>query len=144
MRLHCTGDGDVGDADLVAVLDPVLRSERLRGAAIVFAGDYVYAMSIDTRVALSAAAAARGAVAAVFPFDQLLRHYLLQRADAFDHGERPGRRSMHSLGWFAPRHVEQWFQDRLEPDPYARYAFVLEADVTELSAAHAASEPAPI
>jgi homoaconitate hydratase len=75
-----------------------------------------------------------GALAGVFPFDEVLRDYLYSRADYFAKGSRPGTRRPGSLGSYTRADIDGWWTTRhaLAPDPNAHYAITLEIDLSTI------------
>jgi homoaconitate hydratase len=132
IKLRGSRPAGVAGQDLIGALRAFFGRGQVRGMAVEFHGDGAGELSVAERMSVAATATDWGALAAVFPFDVPLRNYLFARATCFDRGERPGRRYTLSRGWYAHRHVEQWFQERLEPDPYAHYATSLDLDLTTI------------
>jgi len=73
-----------------------------------------------------------GALAGAFPFDEVLRDYLYERADYFARGIRPGRRTAGSRGSYTRADVDRWWNERITADPDASYAIELELDLSSV------------
>ncbi|MEX2218574.1 MAG: homoaconitase [Phycisphaerales bacterium] len=101
-------------------------------------------LSIDQRMSIANMTTEWGALAGVFPFDEVCRDYLLSRADYFAKGRRPGVRRPGSLGTYTRAEVEGWWTGRsalradddaagrsaLRADDDAGYAIELELDLS--------------
>jgi homoaconitate hydratase len=72
-----------------------------------------------------------GALAGVFPFDEVAVNYLRSRVDALTSPSRPGTRGSHSRSGYTKADIDQWWQKRpeLSADPDAYYAIELELDL---------------
>src|SRR4051812_2245196 len=91
-------------------------------------------LTMDQRMSIANMTTEWGALAGLFPFDQVLRDYLYSRADYFAKGRRPGTRLPGSLGVYTRADVDRWWAERaaLAPDPGAAYAIELELDVSSV------------
>lgn len=98
------------------------------------ADEGVGCLSMDQRMSIANMTTEWGALAGVFPFDEVLRDYLHARADYFGRGRRPGVRREGSLGSYSRGDVDSWWSRRaeLEPDGDARYAVELEVDLSSI------------
>ncbi|MFG0258860.1 MAG: aconitase family protein, partial [Phycisphaerales bacterium JB041] len=68
-----------------------------------------------------------------FPFDGVLRAYLLARAEYFASSRRPGTRREGSRGGYSASDVERWWSERLEADSGAEYAVQLVLDLSSIT-----------
>jgi homoaconitate hydratase len=102
--------------------------------AVEFVGEGVRALTIDQRMSIANMTTEWGALAGVFPFDEVTRDYLLSRAEYFAKGRRPGVRREGSLGVYTRADVEKWWAERssLAPDAGASYAVELEIDLDSI------------
>src|SRR5947209_11988783 len=75
-----------------------------------------------------------GALAGVFPFDEITVDYLRSRVPAFTDPNRPGRRGPKSRSGYANADIDKWRKDRatLSADEDAEYAIGLELDLASV------------
>jgi homoaconitate hydratase len=120
--------------DVIIALCGVFNRDEVLNHAVEFAQDEaggISAMSMDQRMSIANMTTEWGALAGVFPFDEVLRDYLLARAAYFAAGRRPGTRHPGSLGGYSSGDVQGWWARRQElaADPGAHYAVELELDL---------------
>jgi len=72
-----------------------------------------------------------GALAGVFPFDEVTVNYLRSRVAEFNNPKRPGTRGAKSRSGYTNADIEKWWKNRseLSADPDAEYAIELELDL---------------
>ena len=72
-----------------------------------------------------------GALAGVFPFDEVTVNYLRSRVGAFSSPSRPGIRGRKSRSGYTNADIDAWWKNRseLSADPDAEYAIELELDL---------------
>ncbi|MBC7772475.1 MAG: homoaconitase [Pyrinomonadaceae bacterium] len=121
------------------VLNHAVEFVSERNATGSYAADSLASLSIDQRMSISNMTTEWGALAGLFPFDEVLRDYLFSRADYFAKGGgkfRPGVRRAGSLGTYTRADVERWWAGengaRLAADPGANYATELEIDLSTI------------
>jgi homoaconitate hydratase len=115
--------------DVIIALCGLFNHDEVLNCAVEFVGDGVASLSIDHRLSIANMTTEWGALAGVFPFDEALKAYLLDRADYFEAGRRPGVRHEGSLGSYTRADVERWWHERLEADEGASYSVELELDL---------------
>lgn len=115
--------------DVIIALCGLFNKDEVLNHAVEFHGDGVSSMTMDQRMSIANMTTEWGALAGVFPFDEILRAYLCDRADYFARGVRPGRRSPASLGSYTRADVDRWWTERLAADADAIYAIDLELDL---------------
>jgi homoaconitate hydratase len=115
--------------DVIIALCGLFNKDEVLNHAVEFHGEGVSAMSMDQRLSIANMTTEWGALAGVFPFDEILRDYLYDRADYFSRGIRPGRRAPDSLGSYTRTDVDRWWNEKLEADRDANYAIELELDL---------------
>lgn len=98
------------------------------------ASEGIASLSMDQRMSISNMTTEWGALAGVFPFDEVCRDFLFARADSFATSKRPGTRREGSLGCYTRADVERWWASRHEwaADADARYAIELELDLSTI------------
>jgi homoaconitate hydratase len=117
--------------DVIVALCGLFNHDEVLNHAVEFTGDGVACLSMDQRMSIANMTTEWGALAGVFPFDEVLREYLYSRADAFK-GRRPGTRLEGSLGAYTRTDVDAWWakRDDLKPDAGASYAIELNLDLS--------------
>ncbi len=120
--------------DVIVTLCGIFNHDEVLNHAVEFTGDGVACLSMDQRMSIANMTTEWGALAGVFPFDEVLRDYLFSRAGSFAKGRRPGTRREGSFGIYTRADVEGWWSKRAEmfPDPGARYAIELEVDLSTI------------
>src|SRR6185295_15901137 len=116
--------------DVIVALCGLFNHDEVLNHAVEFTGD-VASLPIDQRMSISNMTTEWGALAGVFPFDEVCRDYLYSRADYFAKGRRPGTQRPGSLGSYSRADVDAWWAKRneLNPDPGAAYTIDLELDL---------------
>jgi len=127
--------------DVIVTLCGLFNHDEVLNHAVEFvsapnapADEGVGSLSMDQRMSIANMTTEWGALVGLFPFDAVLRDYLLARADYFAAGRRPGLRGPASLSGYTRAEVEQWWGARasLAPDPAAVYAVELELDLASV------------
>jgi homoaconitate hydratase len=118
--------------DVIVALCGLFRSDEVLNHACEFVGDGVAHLPIDQRMSIANMSTEWGSLAAIFPFDEVLRDYLLKRAAYFANGKRPGVRRAGSLAGYSTSDVERWWSERalLTADEGARYSVELQLDLS--------------
>ena len=122
-RVRLTGalkPGVVGK-DVIIALCGLFNDDEVLNHAVEFDGDGIGAISMDQRMSIANMTTEWGALAGVFPFDAVLRDYLLERVEYF---ERAGKKVRYTRD-----DVNKWFADPLTADPDAHYEVELELDL---------------
>jgi len=107
--------------DVIIALCGVFNSDEVLNHAVEFAGDGIAGMSMDQRMSIANMTTEWGALAGVFPFDDVLKRYLLARAEHFAAAGGTAR--------YSADDVERWYASRVEADPDAAYAIELTLDL---------------
>lgn len=117
--------------DVIVTLCGLFNSDEVLNHAVEFEGEGVASLTIDQRMSIANMTTEWGALAGLFPFDEALRDYLLERATYLARGLRPGTRRPGSLGEFAREDVERWWAERAATaaDAGAAYAMELTLDL---------------
>ena len=113
--------------DVIITLCGHFNSDEVLNAALEFHGDGVGALTVDERMTISNMTTEWGALVAMFPFDETLRDYLLERAALFTRRKAEPR--------YTQTDVERWWneRERLAPDPDAHYAKVITLDLSTVT-----------
>ncbi len=129
-------EGVVGK-DVIVALCGLFNQDEALNHAVEFTGDGIAGLTMDQRMSIANMSTEWGALAGVFPFDEVCRAYLLTRAEYFarEGGRlRPGVRREGSGGGYTGAEVEGWWDRRgeFEADGDARYAAELEVDLATI------------
>lgn len=121
--------------DVIIALCGLFNKDEVLNHAVEFVGEGVTGLSMDHRLTIANMTTEWGALAGVFPFDETLKGYLLERADYFvaRAGSRPGTRHEGSLGQYTRGDVERWWAERLEADAGAGYAIEITLDLSTIT-----------
>src|SRR5206468_5189195 len=117
--------------DVIIALCGLFNKDEVLNHAVEFAGDGVATFSMDARMTIANMTTEWGALAGVFPFDDVTVKYLRSRVDAFNNPGRPGRRGPKSRSGYENTDIDAWWNDRtnLSADADASYAIELELDL---------------
>ncbi len=124
-------DGVVGK-DVIIALCGAFNNDEVLNHAVEFVGDGIEHLSMDQRLSIANMTTEWGALAGLFPFDEVLKAYLLERARYLQGARRPGDRREASRGSYTESEVEQWWAERDGPDADAAYAVELELDLASV------------
>jgi homoaconitate hydratase len=112
--------------DVIIALCGVYNQDEVLNCCVEFTGDHLADLTMDQRMAIANMTTEWGALAGAFPFDEVLRDWLRERADVFARrGDNPPPYTRES--------VDQWYAERLEADPDAHYAKTLELDLSQVT-----------
>jgi homoaconitate hydratase len=117
--------------DVIIALCGLFNKDEVLNHAVEFVGDGVATFSMDARMTIANMTTEWGALAGVFPFDDVTVKYLRSRVDAFSNPGRPGRRGAKSRSGYSNADIDAWWNDRtnLSADADASYAIELELDL---------------
>lgn len=117
--------------DVIVTLCGLFNKDEVLNHAVEFAGPGVECLSAEQRMTIANMTTEWGALAGVFPFDEVTRAYLMSRADYFVNGRRPGTRRPDSLGSYTAADVDKWWAQRetMMADAGAAYAIELELNL---------------
>ena len=124
-------EGVVGK-DVIIALCGAFNSDEVLNHAVEFVGDGIEHLSMDQRLSIANMTTEWGALAGLFPFDEVLKKYLVERARYLQSPRRPGDRRAASRGCYTEADVERWWNERLSSDPDAEYAIELELDLASV------------
>lgn len=119
--------------DVIITLCALFNNDQVLNHAVEFVGDGVAGLSMDHRLSIANMTTEWGALAGVFPFDEVLRDFLLDRADYFAAAARPGTRRPGSKGGYTRDDVRRWWDRRPGADPGATYAIELTLDLASIT-----------
>ena len=133
VKVELTGrlrPGVVGK-DVIIALCGVFREDEVLNCVVEFRGEHLADLTMDQRLAIANMTTEWGALAGVFPFDEMTVKYLRSRVDAFSNPGRPGTRGARSRSGYSNPEIDAWWNDRanLSADADASYAIELELDL---------------
>src|SRR6266536_1620903 len=99
--------------------------------AVEFVGDGAVNLPMSARMTIANMTTEWGALAGVFPFDEVTVNYLRSRVGEFTNPKRPGTRGAKSRSGYSNGNIDAWWknQNELSADPDASYAIELELDL---------------
>src|SRR5437016_14202348 len=94
-------------------------------------GDGMANLPMSARMTIANMTTEWGALAGVFPFDEVTVNYLRSRVPEFTNPNRPGRRGSKSRSGYTNADIDAWWKSRTElsADSDAQYAIELELDL---------------
>ncbi|MEY2485721.1 MAG: homoaconitate hydratase [Verrucomicrobiota bacterium] len=118
--------------DVIIALCGLFNKDEVLNHAVEFMGDGVAHLSMGARMTIANMTTEWGALAGVFPFDQVTVNYLRSRVGEFTNDKRPGTRSRESRSGYTNADIDAWWQNRseLSADTDADYAIELELDLS--------------
>lgn len=112
--------------DVIIALCGTFNQDEVLNHVVEFVGEGVQHLSMDQRLTIANMTTEWGALAGVFPFDEVLRDYLHDRADLFaKRGDDPPR--------YTRGDVDAWYADPICADPDAFYAKELTLDLSRVT-----------
>ena len=117
--------------DVIIALCGLFNKDEVLNHAVEFLGDGVAHLSMGARMTIANMTTEWGALAGVFPFDEVTVNYLRSRGGAFTNPARPGTRSATSRSGYTNADIDAWWKNRseLSADADADYAIELELDL---------------
>jgi len=117
--------------DVIIALCGLFNKDEVLNHAVEFMGDGVANLSMGARMTIANMTTEWGALAGMFPFDQVTVNYLRSRVGAFTNPSRPGTRGPKSRSGYTDADIDAWWNDRanLSADADADYAIELELDL---------------
>ena len=117
--------------DVIIALCGLFNKDEVLNHAVEFVGEGAANLAMSARMTIANMTTEWGALAGVFPFDDVTMNYLRSRVPAFTNPKRPGTRGAKSRSGYTEDDIEKWWRDRSEftADPDAEYAIELELDL---------------
>src|SRR5229473_4791901 len=117
--------------DVIIALCGLFNKDEVLNHAVEFVGDGLANLSMDARMTIANMTTEWGALAGVFPFDQVTVNYLRSRVGEFTSDKRPGTRGPKSRSGYTNPDIDAWWKNRSEfsADADADYAIELELDL---------------
>ena len=114
------GPGVVGK-DVIIALCGLFNNDEVLNHAVEFYGDGVAALSMEDRMTIANMTTEWGALSGVFPFDEILRDWLLDRAAWLQARDMSG---------YSADDVQAWWNDKQASDVDAVFHIELEIDLS--------------
>jgi len=117
--------------DVIIALCGLFNKDEVLNHAVEFVGDGVPALSMSERMTIANMTTEWGALAGVFPFDEVTVKYLRSRVPEFTDPNRPGKRGPKTRSGYSTSDIDNLWNNRGEitADPDAEYAIELELDL---------------
>src|SRR6059036_669028 len=117
--------------DVIIALCGLFNKDEVLNHAVEFMGDGVTNLPMSARMTIANMTTEWGALAGVFPFDEVTVNYLQSRVSEFSNPKRPGTRSAKSRFGYTNADIDAWWKNRseLNADVDAEYAIELELDL---------------
>jgi homoaconitate hydratase len=117
--------------DVIIALCGLFNKDEVLNHAVEFVGDGVTNLAMSARMTIANMTTEWGALAGVFPFDEVTVNYLRSRVPEFTNPKRPGTRSAKSRSGYTHGDIDEWWKNRseLSADLDAEYAIELELDL---------------
>src|SRR5881392_3362278 len=117
--------------DVIIALCGLFNKDEVLNHAVEFMGDAVTNLPMSARMTIANMTTEWGALAGVFPFDEVTVNYLRSRVPEFTNPNRPGRRGSKSRSGYTKVDIDAWWKNRREisADADAEYAIELELDL---------------
>ena len=120
--------------DVIIALCGLFNKDEVLNHAVEFVGDGVASLPMSARMTIANMTTEWGALAGVFPFDEITVNYLRSRVPEFTNPKRPGKRGSKSRSGYRNADIDAWWQNRsdVSADPDAEYAIELELDLASV------------
>src|SRR5713101_7726282 len=117
--------------DVIIALCGLFNKDEVLNHAVEFMGDGVANLAMAARMTIANMTTEWGALAGVFPFDQVTVNYLRSRVGEFTNPKRPGTRGPKSRSGYTNAEIDVWWKKRSEfsADADASYAIELDLDL---------------
>ena len=117
--------------DVIIALCGLFNKDEVLNHTVEFVGDGAANLPMSARMTIANMTTEWGALAGVFPFDEITVNYLRSRVPEFTNPKRPGIRGAKSRSGYTNADIEKWWKNRseLSADPDAQYAIELELDL---------------
>ena len=117
--------------DVIIALCGLFNKDEVLNHAVEFMGDGVANLPMSARMTIANMTTEWGALAGVFPFDEVTVNYLRSRVGEFTNPKRPGKRGPKSRSGYTKIDIDAWWKNRSEftADADANYAIELVLDL---------------
>src|SRR2546423_14563425 len=120
--------------DVIIALCGLFNKDEVLNHAVEFLGDGVAKLPMAARMTIANMTTEWGALAGVFPFDEVTVNYLQSRVPEFSNPNRPGKRGPKSRSGYSKIDIDNWWKNRseLSADADAEYAIELDLDLASV------------
>jgi homoaconitate hydratase len=120
--------------DVIIALCGLFNKDEVLNHAVEFVGSGVANLPMSARMTIANMTTEWGALAGVFPFDEITVDYLRSRVSEFTSSNRPGKRGSKSRSGYTNADIDEWWKIRskISADPDAEYAIELELDLASV------------
>jgi homoaconitate hydratase len=128
VKVNLTGrlQPGVTGKDVIITLIGTFNKDEVLNCCLEFTGPGVASLSLEERLTIANMTTEWGALAGVFPYDDVARKYLLARAEVFQQrGDKHPR--------LTPEIIAQLDQEKIAADPGAAYAKELDFDLSTVT-----------
>src|SRR5436853_1000951 len=110
--------------DVIIALCGLFNKDEVLNHAVEFVGDGVANLAMSARMTIANMTTEWGALAGVFPFDEVTVNYLRSRVGEFTNPKRPGKRGPTSRSGYSNIDLHGWWKNRSDftADADANYA----------------------
>src|SRR5216117_3553574 len=117
--------------DVIIALCGLFNKDEVLNHAVEFLGDGAANLPMSARMTIANMTTEWGALAGVFPFDEVTADYLRSRLGEFANPRRPGTRGPKSRSGYTNADIDSWWKNRSDfsADADADYAIELELDL---------------
>ena len=117
--------------DVIIVLCGAFNNDEVLNCAVEFRGEGVASLTMEQRMTIANMSTEWGALAAIFPFDEVLKEYLYRRADFYAaRSNAPGDNGMPP---YTREDVDRWYEERILADDDAFYEKELALDLSTVA-----------
>src|SRR5207253_2987617 len=116
---------------VIIALCGLFNKDEVLNHTVEFMGDGIANLPMSARLTIANMTTEWGALAGVFPLDEVTVNYLRSRVGEFTNPKRPGKRGPKSLSGYTMIDIDEWWKNRSEltADADASYAIELELDL---------------
>src|SRR5438067_2301308 len=100
--------------DVIIALCGLFNKDEVLNHAVEFLGDGVASLPMSARMTIANMTTEWGALAGVFPFDEVTVNYLRSRVPEFTNPKRPGTRGPKSRSGYTNADIDAWWKNRRE------------------------------
>jgi homoaconitate hydratase len=117
--------------DVIIALCGLFNKDEVLNHAVEFVGEGVTHLPMSARMTIANMTTEWGALAGVFPIDEVTIDYLRSRVNEFSSPNRPGRRGSSSRSGYTNADIDNWWKlrEQLSAEADADYTIELEIDL---------------
>src|SRR5216110_1156377 len=100
--------------DVIIGLCGLFNKDEVLNHAVEFVGDGVTTLAMSARMTIANMTTEWGALAGVFPFDEVTVDHMRSRVPEFTNSKRPGKRGLKSRSGYTNADIDEWSNNRTE------------------------------